>query len=131
MILAIDPGKEKCGLAVLQRNGQVIYKTIIKRPTLETSLKDLLKKYTVEKIIIGESASGKEVHQEILNRKLGHSLFFVSEKNSSEEARQLYWQENSPKWIWRLLPRSLLFPPPIDDYAAVILGWRFLKRETT
>ncbi len=131
MILAIDPGKEKCGLAILQNAGQLVYKTIIKRDALESSLKELLKKSPIERIVIGESASGKEIQREILTRNLFKPLFFVSEKNSSEEARKLYWKENSPRGIWRLLPRSLLFPPPIDDYAAVILGWRFLKRETT
>jgi len=127
MMLAIDPGKEKCGLAVLQSDGKLIQKAIVKRPALGTSIKAWLSRFPISKIIIGESASGKEIYQQIKKQNLFSNLFFVSEKYSSEEARRLYWQENAPKGFWRLVPRSLLFPPPIDDYAAAILGQRFLK----
>jgi len=131
MILAIDPGTEKCGLAILQTDGQLIHKAIVSRGQLHTALSALLEKFPVSDLVIGESASGKEIYQELLPLKLRANLLFISEKNSSEEARKLYWKENKPRGFWRLLPRTLLFPPPIDDYAAAILGWRFLKRDRT
>jgi hypothetical protein len=51
----------------------------------------------------------------------------VDEKNSTLEARPLYWQEYPRRGLLRLLPISLLAPPvAIDDFAAVVLGRRFL-----
>ncbi|MBR4847297.1 MAG: pre-16S rRNA-processing nuclease YqgF, partial [Phascolarctobacterium sp.] len=52
----------------------------------------------------------------------------VEEAHSTEEARTLYWQENQPKGLKKLIPLGLLVPPvPLDAYAAVILVRRFLE----
>ena len=52
----------------------------------------------------------------------------VEEAHSTEEARTLYWQENPPKGLKKLIPLGLLVPPiPLDAYAAVILVRRFLE----
>jgi hypothetical protein len=40
----------------------------------------------------------------------------------------LYWQENPPKGLKKLIPLGMLVPPvPLDAYAAVILVRRFLE----
>lgn len=52
----------------------------------------------------------------------------VEERNSTLEARALYWQEKPPRGWRRVLPLSLQEPPePVDDFAAVVLARRFLK----
>ena len=52
----------------------------------------------------------------------------VEEAHSTEEARTLYWQENPPKGLKKLIPLGMLVPPvPLDAYAAVILVRRFLE----
>lgn len=120
MILAIDPGKVKCGLAVLGKE-----KAVIKREELLPKVQQLIIKYNIDKIVIGDSAAGREIKKELARFQLGIEIVFVSEKNSTREARQLYWQDNPPEGLWRLIPTSLRFPPrPIDDYAAQVLAER-------
>jgi len=52
----------------------------------------------------------------------------VEEAHSTEEARNLYWQENPPQGWRKLMPLGMLVPDvPLDAYAAVILVRRFLE----
>ena len=128
MILAIDPGKEKCGLAVLNPEGKVLAANIVTRLDIAKTVLNFLSQYSIQNIIIGHSASGREVEKEISRLDLKANLIYVSEFNSTVEARRRYWQEHTPKGLWRLIPTSFRYPPvPIDDYAAIILGERYLK----
>ena len=129
MILSIDPGKEKCGLAVLDATGNVLERKVVRRSETSTQTLPLLAKYGIQTILIGRSASGKTVEQEFLRLELKAHLIFVPEKDSTRQARERYWKENPPKGWLKLIPTSLRVPPaPVDDYAAVILGERYLNR---
>lgn len=129
MLLALDPGKDKCGLAVLDFSRNVLEKKIISPQDIPIQVPLLLAKYGISVIVVGQSAFGKRIEKELLKLELKTNIIFVSEKYSTLEARWRYWQENKPKGLWRLIPTSLRVPPvPIDDYAAVILGERYLKR---
>jgi len=128
MILALDPGKDKCGVAVLDAEGLVLEKKIISTQEISQEIPFLLSKFGVSLIIIGKSAFGKKIERELSKLELRANLIFVSEKYSTQQARQLYWKENPPKGLWRLIPTSLRTTPvPIDDYAAIVLGKRYLK----
>lgn len=128
MILAIDPGKDKCGLAVLDMSKNVLEKGVLLREELPRLIPPYVAKYGVSTIVVGKSPFGKSVEKELLKMELRINVIFVSEKYSTLEARKRYWQENKPKGLWRFIPTSLRTPPiPIDDYAAVILGERYLK----
>jgi RNase H-fold protein (predicted Holliday junction resolvase) len=128
MILAIDPGKDKCGLAVLDPQGRVATKAVLARADLVEQLPEYLRKFTIPTLVIGQGHFGQELARELEQLKLSAHLVFVSEKFSTLEARKLYWQENKPRGLLRLVPTSLRLPPvPIDDHAAVILGQRYLK----
>lgn len=125
MILAIDPGSEKCGLALVEQTGKIISKKIIGRKEIKAYLADFLARQVVEQIVMGDSAFGRQLSQEL---SLPQEIKYVQEKNSTLEARLRYWQANPPKGLWRLVPTSLRFPPvPVDDWAAVILAERYLK----
>ena len=127
MIIAIDPGKDKCGLAVLDRPGSVLERKVLPREHIPNALPYFVAKYRVTTIVVGQSSSGKELERDISKTDLRIHLVFVSEKYSTLEARKRYWKENKPRGLMRLIPTSLRVPPvPVDDYAAVILGERFL-----
>ncbi|OGB88906.1 hypothetical protein A2625_00305 [candidate division WOR-1 bacterium RIFCSPHIGHO2_01_FULL_53_15] len=127
MILAIDPGKDKCGVAVMEKWGEVLEKSVIGREHLPAEILRICFGNKVEKIAVGESAAGRAVERELKKFGLLDGIVFVPEKDSSRLARERYWRENPPKGFWRLVPTSLRFPPvPIDDYAAVVIGERYL-----
>ncbi len=128
MILALDPGSKKCGLAALDASGNVLEKKIISREEVKGELPLLLSKYQINTLVVGKSPFGKEIEKEIYRMGIQAHILFVSEKYSTLEARKRYWKENRPAGLWRFIPTSLLTPPvPVDDYAAVILGERYLK----
>lgn len=128
MILAIDPGTEKCGLAVLDSSARVLEKRIIARLEIGEEVSGLVLKYRIPTLVIGDSTGARSLKKTISRLDLNANLVFVPEKNSSWEARKRYFRENPPRGLFRLIPSSLLAPPaPLDDYAAVILGERYLK----
>jgi len=87
MILAIDPGKYKCGLAVLDENGGVATRAVVPRDELIKRLNPLLAAYQPTAIVIGRSASGQTVEREIGQLGLKANIIFVSERESSRQAR--------------------------------------------
>ncbi len=123
MILAIDPGKDKCGLALFNKAGKVVEQKIVKRQELHRAV---IHYHDASKIIIGESANGRAVSEELKQLHSGQTIVLVSEKNSTWEARQLYWQAHPPRGWRRFIPATFLsLPVAIDDYAAVIIGRRY------
>jgi RNase H-fold protein (predicted Holliday junction resolvase) len=128
MILAIDPGKNKCGLAILDKKGNVQEIKIISREDISNSIPHYVAKYGVYTLVVGRSHFGKELEKELSRLDLRINIIYISEKYSTHEARKRYWKTNKPKGLMRLIPTSLRVPPePVDNYAAVILGERFLS----
>ena len=128
MIIAIDPGREKCGLVVLNSSIQALEKKVISRVDLIPEVLNLIAKYRVETIVIGGGTASKSVQKELSRMEVRVNIIFVPERFSTLQARRLYWKENPPRGLKRFIPTSLLNPPhPIDDYAAQILGMRYLK----
>lgn len=128
MILAIDPGKRKCGLAVLEPSGQIRLKRVVSRANIIEDIMAQTLAFDIAEIVMGNTAFGKQIIQELSAARRQFTIHYVSEKNSSLEARQRYWQDNPARGFRRFLPLGLRLPPrPIDDYAAVILGERHLE----
>lgn len=128
MILAIDPGSQKCGLAVIDSSSKVLEKAIGATANVADNVSALVSKYKVDVIILGEGTNSKKIHEEIIKGLPRSNVVFAKESYSTLDARKKYWHDNPPKGLLKLIPASLLFPPvPIDDYAAVVLGERYLK----
>ncbi|MCX5726180.1 MAG: resolvase [Candidatus Saganbacteria bacterium] len=125
-ILAIDPGKDKCGIAVISDGKTVLEKKVIPTITLKNIVSDTLKRFEIETIVLGSGTHSKIVKKELagLNRR----IVLFPEKFTTLDARKRYWAENPPKGLLVLVPEGLRLPPrPYDDYAAVLLGERFLE----
>ncbi|MGQ9474051.1 MAG: hypothetical protein ACUVQZ_05165 [Candidatus Caldatribacteriaceae bacterium] len=124
--LAIDPGREKVGMAVLSSEGKVQWMGIVSLVDLERKIQGLASHFSFQEVVIGDS-TGKEEVIEVVER-LRYRIALVDEKHSSEEARTLYFQERF-SFFWRkILPLSLFFPRhPYDDWQAVVIGLRRLQ----
>lgn len=124
-ILAIDPGSEKCGLAVLDGD-QILLQEIVLRSEIVNRLRNVLPE--AGPIVVGDGTGSRAFIKELVESmpEVRHRVVTVDEKLSSVEARALYWQHNPPQGWRRLLPVSLQTPPvPFDDYVAVILAKRY------
>ena len=130
VILAIDPGKGKCGLAVVTKN-RVLHRAVIPRQRIVDAVKDCLKRFQgIDQIILGDRTGSHELRDELESVLSPFPISFVDEHLSTQEARNLYWQENPPRGWRRLLPLSLQAPPELyDDLVAVVLAKRYLGRD--
>jgi hypothetical protein len=125
-IIAIDPGKDKCGVAVLDSFGTVHFKTTILRYELEGTITNLMARFDPDCIAIGDGTASGEIIATA--GKLAPGMVrVVQERGTTLQARELAWRERPPGGLWQLLPR--LFwptPPNLDAWAAVVIGRKLL-----
>lgn len=124
IVLGIDPGREKCGLAVVSPN-LVLVKRVVARGEFLEAAREYIRQYNVARIVLGDGTGSKDFLQEIEGVL---PVVTVDEQYTTEEARKKYWLDHRPKGWRRLLPTSMQVPPePFDDYVAVILAERYLS----
>lgn len=129
IILGVDPGRSKTGLALTDDAGSILALKIAKTALLQEELKEFLGSWQPSAIVMGDGTYHKEIGAEIKQVLLGLELVLVDEAHSTEEARNIYWQENPPKGWRRLIPLGLLVPDePLDAYAAVVQVRRWLQK---
>ncbi|PHV62403.1 pre-16S rRNA-processing nuclease YqgF [Cyanobacterium aponinum] len=132
IFLGFDPGRDKCGLAIVTIDKQILWHEVIKSEDAIASIQQLWSKYQPNKLIIGNLTTSQEWKRKIIDKlNLSSAIEFVDEKNSTLEARGLYWQMYPPKGLGRLIPQSLKVPPrPIDDLVAILLVQRYIDKLT-
>lgn len=139
--LGIDPGRDKTGLALVDRTGMIIAVQVARTRSfsdyLPVFLFDKLQvsnfwalRQKLRAIVLGNGTTSKEHRKRIELALPGFPVHVVDEKYSTEEARTLYWELFPPKGWRRLIPLGLQTPPePLDGYAAVVQVRRFLEQE--
>ncbi len=127
-ILAIDPGKDKCGLAVVAQSGAVLWQRIAPPSQIAEQVRELLQKFSISQIVLGNATTSRAMREKLNGEFPQAKIVEVEEKNSTLEARDLYWLSNPPRGWRRVLPLSAQLPPePVDDFAAIVLAQRFWK----
>jgi RNase H-fold protein (predicted Holliday junction resolvase) len=125
-IVGIDPGRDKCGVAVLNSSAEILFEKVIETSEFETILKNLVEQYNPQLVILGDGTTHKNAEK--ILRSLNLEVKVVDEKHTTEEARKLYWKKNPPHGWRRILPTSMQVPPePVDGIVAEILVKRHLK----
>ena len=126
VLLAVDPGREKCGVAVLSP-ARVLDHRVIPTSGLVRFVADVLGERALTWAVVGDQTSSGEVRKLLEAHFPGLAVVAVGEEGTTLEARRLYFADHPPRGWRRLLPLSLQVPPvPHDDYAAIALGQRFL-----
>jgi hypothetical protein len=125
-IIAVDPGRGKCGLAVLSE-GEVAFRAIVPTPEIGLTCRYLAQRHPNATLVVGQGTGGGPVTALLQKACPEVPLTGIAERGSTLEARELYWADNPPRGLQRLLPRGMRVPPrPVDDYAAVVLAQRHL-----
>ncbi|HEX8552545.1 MAG TPA: hypothetical protein VF681_13440 [Abditibacteriaceae bacterium] len=128
-VVAIDPGREKCGLAVVDQHLNVRSRAIVPRSEIVALALLSLDGSGAELIALGHSTQSNEVRAELEAARPGVQIEIIDERNSTLEARDWYWRSNPPRGWRRFLPLSLQTPPePLDDWAAVVLAQRYFAK---
>lgn len=132
VILGFDPGKDKCGVAVMGLDRQLQYHEVVPSVEAIATIGDLYQKYPISLLVMGNQTTSKRWKQQI-EEKLSPTvnIILVDERYSSLEARDRYWLMYPPKGFTKLLPKGMRTPPrPIDDIVAILLIERYLNRLT-
>ena len=140
-LLAIDPGRAKCGLAVVSgpiKEGaedapppRCLERAVVPTERLVRAVADVLgRRPEVCRMLIGDGTNSATLRRALAAAFPLIPLLVVDEFNTSARARQRFVRENpAPGWR-RLLPAGLRSPEvPFDDYAAILLAEDyFLKK---
>ncbi len=128
VLLGIDPGRSKTGLALVSTTGKIIdYKVVLMANFVE-EFQAFIEGYEPEHCIMGNGTTS-ETMETTLKKLLTVPITVVDEAHSTEEARRLYWQINPPKGLHKFLPTSMQVPTEnLDGLAAVVLVQRYLKK---
>ncbi|WP_341524858.1 pre-16S rRNA-processing nuclease YqgF [Nostoc sp. UHCC 0302] len=132
VILGFDPGRDKCGLAVMGLDRQLYYHQVIAAQEAIATINTLRQKYPISLMVMGDQTTAKRWKQQ-LNEELAEQLniILVDERYTTLEARDRYWQMYPPTGLTKLLPQGMRQPPrPIDDIVAILLIEKYLNRLT-
>lgn len=129
MILGFDPGRDKCGVAIIGFDNTLHYHQVLLAAEVITTITALCQQFALDRVVIGDQTTSKfwtEKLKEILPASV--AIATVNERNSSLEARDRYWQMYPPRGILKFIPVKMRMPPrPIDDIVAILLIERYFK----
>jgi RNase H-fold protein (predicted Holliday junction resolvase) len=133
MILGFDPGRDKCGVAVMGRDRSIQYHNVVAVEEVVPTLETLCQTYPIDLLVIGDQTTSKQWQTRLAqNLQPDLPMTQVDERFSTLEARDRYWQMYPPKGLTRLVPQGMRSPPrPIDDIVALILIERYLETLTS
>ncbi len=124
-LLAIDPGRQKCGLAVLDTESGLLDRAVVARSELPALVREWCHRYRPDLLLLGRGTGSRDLNE--LLTDLPAPLRRVSDQQTTRRARARYFADHPPRGWRRLLPLSLQTPPvPVDDYAACIIAEQFL-----
>jgi len=129
-MLGFDPGRQKCGLAVMGIDQIIYWHEVVSASLVIDSINMLRQTYPISLLVMGNQTTSQEWLQ-ILAEKYAFNLDIVQvdERYSTLEARSRYWQLYPPQGIQHLIPESLRkISHPIDDIVAIILIERYLEQ---
>ncbi len=129
LYLGIDPGRGKTGLALVSGSGEIIRLRVAETKDIVKETGSFLEGGNLIAAVIGDGTNSAAV-KDAVKDIIPVPVETVGEARSTEEARSLYWEENPPRGIKRIIPLGLLTPPvPLDAYAAAVLVRRYLKEK--
>ena len=127
LILGIDPGSSKSGVALLDKGGNILRLELILMDNFQSDLQQFLREDKPIVCVLGDGTTSSSMQKALEGLLPEIKVVVRDESYSTEEARKLYWEMNPPQGWRRLLPLGLLTPPvPLDAYAAVVLARRYI-----
>jgi RNase H-fold protein (predicted Holliday junction resolvase) len=125
-ILGFDPGRDKCGVAIVSTDAQIYEQAVVSAEDAITTIQNWMQQYRIQTVVMGNQTTAKQ-WRKALEQSLSVQAVLIDERYSTLEARDRYWALYPPQGLTRLLPKGMReVPRPIDDIVAVILVERYL-----
>lgn len=129
VVVAVDPGRSKCGVATVSGDGEVLSLAIVEADQVGLTAAALAHSYGASVIVLGGRTGSPRAWELIHAADPALTIAEVEEDMSTLEARERYWRENPPGCLMRLIPTGLRTPPEAyDDWAAVVLAERYFAK---
>jgi RNase H-fold protein (predicted Holliday junction resolvase) len=144
LYLGFDPGKDKCGLALVDSQNTIHWHQVIPTEQVTATLKTICKitdqtggqsldetgeTISIDCIILGDQTQSKYWKNVLQTTLPNLKIVTIDERYSSLEARSRYWEMYPPSLWQRLIPQGLRQPPrPVDDIVAIVLVERYLGK---
>jgi len=126
LVIAVDPGRDKCGVAVVRSDGTCPEKRVVAAAEVGEVAAAMAAGHGATTLVIGDRTGSRETVRALERLGVFESIVRTDEHRSTEEAKELYFREQPPRGLRRLIPAGFLRPPePLDHYAAWVLGRRF------
>ena len=127
VVAAIDPGREKCGVAIVAEDGEVLEQSVVATVWLADEMAERVRRFSPERILLGNGTTSRAAETKIRENLPDIPIEIVDEYRTTDDARRAYWKANPPTGWRRFFPTSMQVPPePVDDYVAVLLAQRYL-----
>ncbi len=131
-VIAVDPGRDKCGIAVVGRSSGAKWKSVVPADRMGEVVAGLAVQHAVDTVVLGDRTGRKDAMAVLAALRPGGrtlDIKLVDEHRSTDEARARYWRDHPPRGLAKLVPVTLRLPPvPVDDYVAVIIAERYFRR---
>lgn len=127
ILMAIDPGRAKCGIAVVDRKGTVLFVKAVENSVVVAELQQIFDEYVLNKVVMGNGTDHINVLTKIKAAYPNLSIEMVDEKNTTLMARKLYWQYNKPSFWQNLIPYDWRTTPILDGYAALAIAIKYME----
>ena len=120
-LIAIDPGKSKCGLVLAELSEKKVYEAIIiKSEVLEDYVRNLNNVEDISKIIIGNGTTSKDIRAKLNFFK--KEIITFEEKNTTFRAKSRYFELFPIRGLKFLVPREVfILNKNLDALSALII----------
>lgn len=131
VILGFDPGRQKCGLAIMGLDRMLCYQQVVAADAVIDEIATLRRRFPISMIVLGDQTASQGWKDMLGQLPDPPRIMLVDERYTTLEARDRYWQMYPPTGLAGLMPQSLRkIPRPIDDIVAILLIERYLNRLT-
>ena len=130
-VIAIDPGKSKCGLVLAEISEKKVYEAIIvKSKLIENYVRNLTSAEDISKIIIGNGTTSREIREKLYFFK--KKIITFEEKNTTYRAKARYFELFPISGLKFLMPREVfLLNKNLDAISALVILEDYCKMKFT
>ena len=130
LYLGIDPGKNKCGFALVEENQTPVFLEIVGTKEFDKFLKELYDEYRFDLIILGTGTYSQKIEKRIKQINLV-PVTLIDETNTTIQAEKKYRDEHPLKGYKKFLAKFIDWKPAedVDHYAALVIAKKYLDAQ--